>query len=202
MALIKCPECGREISDKASCCPGCGCPANEFSINVGNLNTKSREDLLFEEVKRIHRIYPTEKAKAIKAFREYSGWGLKEAKAVIDKEYSGEDVEELLRVFKSASNYKKIEKIEKDEKVNQNDTYRKGGFFTKVKCPRCNSIEFQVVDTKKKFSLGKAVVGNTVGGLVFGPAGAIIGGATGIKGKNGKTKLVCSHCGKVWEQKV
>ena len=26
MALIKCPECGREISDKATACPGCGCP--------------------------------------------------------------------------------------------------------------------------------------------------------------------------------
>ena len=26
MALIKCKECGREISDKASVCPHCGCP--------------------------------------------------------------------------------------------------------------------------------------------------------------------------------
>lgn len=26
MALIHCPECGREISDKASACPGCGYP--------------------------------------------------------------------------------------------------------------------------------------------------------------------------------
>lgn len=26
MALIKCTECGKEISDKASCCPKCGCP--------------------------------------------------------------------------------------------------------------------------------------------------------------------------------
>lgn len=29
MALIKCPECGREISDKATACPGCGCPINQ-----------------------------------------------------------------------------------------------------------------------------------------------------------------------------
>lgn len=33
MALIKCPECGREISDTAGCCPGCGCP-------MKNNNTK------------------------------------------------------------------------------------------------------------------------------------------------------------------
>ncbi len=26
MALIKCPECGQEISDKAVACPNCGCP--------------------------------------------------------------------------------------------------------------------------------------------------------------------------------
>lgn len=29
MALIKCKECGKEISDMASNCPNCGCPAND-----------------------------------------------------------------------------------------------------------------------------------------------------------------------------
>ena len=28
MALIKCPECGKEVSDKALSCPKCGCPIN------------------------------------------------------------------------------------------------------------------------------------------------------------------------------
>ena len=26
MALIRCPECGKEISDKAEACPNCGYP--------------------------------------------------------------------------------------------------------------------------------------------------------------------------------
>jgi len=26
MALIKCAECGKEVSDKAAACPGCGAP--------------------------------------------------------------------------------------------------------------------------------------------------------------------------------
>ena len=26
MALIQCPECGQQISDKANACPNCGCP--------------------------------------------------------------------------------------------------------------------------------------------------------------------------------
>lgn len=31
MALINCPECGKEISDKAVACPHCGCPINAQS---------------------------------------------------------------------------------------------------------------------------------------------------------------------------
>ena len=30
MALINCPECGKQISSKASSCPHCGCPQDEF----------------------------------------------------------------------------------------------------------------------------------------------------------------------------
>ena len=26
MSLIKCPECGNNMSDKATACPSCGCP--------------------------------------------------------------------------------------------------------------------------------------------------------------------------------
>ena len=34
MALIKCPECGKEISDKAISCPNCGCPIGEVSQEI------------------------------------------------------------------------------------------------------------------------------------------------------------------------
>ncbi len=33
MALIKCPECGNEISDKASACPSCGYPINKSNLD-------------------------------------------------------------------------------------------------------------------------------------------------------------------------
>ncbi len=32
MALIKCPECGKDISDKAVSCPNCGCPIGQEHI--------------------------------------------------------------------------------------------------------------------------------------------------------------------------
>lgn len=72
-----------------------------------------------------------------------------------------------------------------------------------IKCPSwtCDGIGVPV-DTKKKFSFGKAIVGNTVGGLLGGPVGAVVGTATGIKGKRGKTTFVCSKCGKVFEKKL
>ena len=36
MALIKCEDCGKEFSDKASACPNCGCPND---IKIENLKT-------------------------------------------------------------------------------------------------------------------------------------------------------------------
>ena len=37
MALIKCPECGKEISDKSKQCIHCGYPLDELKMN-NNLN--------------------------------------------------------------------------------------------------------------------------------------------------------------------
>ena len=34
MALIKCPECGYEVSDKAISCPKCGYPINKVEIET------------------------------------------------------------------------------------------------------------------------------------------------------------------------
>ena len=68
-------------------------------------------------------------------------------------------------------------------------------------CPKCGGVGMPA-GTKQKFSVGKAIVGNTVGGLLFGPVGAIVGAGTGIKGKHGKTKFVCSKCGFVYEKKI
>lgn len=42
MALIKCLECGKEISDKAVACPSCGCPSSEWiSSNTTSMKQSS-----------------------------------------------------------------------------------------------------------------------------------------------------------------
>ena len=35
MALINCGECGKQVSDKAESCVGCGCPINKTSPQLG-----------------------------------------------------------------------------------------------------------------------------------------------------------------------
>lgn len=42
MALIKCPECGKEISDKAASCHNCGYP-----INAATIHTENGDDEIF-----------------------------------------------------------------------------------------------------------------------------------------------------------
>lgn len=40
MAIIKCPECGKEVSDKAKACPNCGVPidTNVYCPKCGSSN--------------------------------------------------------------------------------------------------------------------------------------------------------------------
>ena len=45
MSLIKCPECGKEISEKASSCPNCGCPSSEWNKEV---KPEANDELLNE----------------------------------------------------------------------------------------------------------------------------------------------------------
>lgn len=53
MALIKCPECGHEISDRAESCPHCGFPIREELENQKELEEKSKEEREKEERRQI-----------------------------------------------------------------------------------------------------------------------------------------------------
>lgn len=44
MALIKCNECGKEISDKASACPNCACPIETKQENIKDYKELTREE--------------------------------------------------------------------------------------------------------------------------------------------------------------
>ena len=48
MAIIKCPECGKDVSDKAVSCPACGYPIaskipnGDIQIKIGILKAKNK----------------------------------------------------------------------------------------------------------------------------------------------------------------
>ena len=44
MALIKCPECGKEISDKAKTCPNCGCPIKKITGTENEILEQTEEN--------------------------------------------------------------------------------------------------------------------------------------------------------------
>ena len=46
MALIQCAECGKSISDKATTCPGCGCPMKIPQPEIGAKECLQNKSLL------------------------------------------------------------------------------------------------------------------------------------------------------------
>ncbi|SHO50614.1 zinc-ribbon domain-containing protein [Anaerocolumna xylanovorans] len=84
MALINCPECNKEISDKAASCPNCGYPIakdeSDKSKSIYNFNGQqydvSQIQWLVEQGQIIQ---------AIKEFRVLTGAGLAEAKNAVDR---------------------------------------------------------------------------------------------------------------------
>lgn len=46
MALIKCSECGADISEKASACPKCGCPLNITKQIISDTKKKHNKKII------------------------------------------------------------------------------------------------------------------------------------------------------------
>ena len=67
-------------------------------------------------------------------------------------------------------------------------------------CPKCHSTSIHYIEKRKRFSLGRTIVGGAVGSLVnpIGTAvGAAMGGLTSNKQKKGEVK--CLNCGYKWK---
>lgn len=58
MALIKCPECGKEISDKASACPNCAYPFGNNNHVVDELKKQSEYKMICRK-KRAFKVFLT-----------------------------------------------------------------------------------------------------------------------------------------------
>ncbi|MBR3843110.1 MAG: ribosomal protein L7/L12 [Christensenellaceae bacterium] len=78
MALIKCPECGKEISDRVKACIHCGFPLAEV------LQIESKEENFLKKVVIPCCENTSYKIKAIGIVRQVTGLGLAEAKALVE----------------------------------------------------------------------------------------------------------------------
>ena len=75
--------------------------------------------------------------------------------------------------------------------------------MARIRCPRitCRSTSCSPLAEKKKYSVGKGVVGTAVGTVIAGPLLGIVGAASGFNGKK-TVKMVCNKCGKVFTVKL
>lgn len=168
--LIKCPECGREISDKAQACIHCGYPI------TNNPKVVIEDNLYIVKLQRINDKY---KAKTAQKIREITGLGLKEAvelinniPSVIIKGLSYEKCKEIQEVFNACGAVTEI--IEDNESTTSNtslDSYNipnlKKDIIVQpqVHCPYCNSTDVRKISSTKKAAsiIGFGILSNKIG---------------------------------------
>lgn len=149
MALIKCPECGKEVSDRAKACIHCGCP---LDIADSVIEEQNNYQVFLTDVGR-------ELVKVIATIREITGISLKDAKMIVDcapslivGELSKEKALEIQRLLKG--NGASVE-------IKQGNSTVKDSYFTKddtLICPKCKST--QVTTGSRGFTLMTGFLGS------------------------------------------
>lgn len=139
MALIKCPECGKEISDKSKQCIHCGYPLEE--PNNDNKNTAY-------SIRLIH--YGEQKVKLIKIIREITGLDLKRGKDVVDNLLL---IKTNISLDEANSIKKQIEEVGGAVKItefNADDVVISQTESNIPKCPTCGSTDIRKISTTSK----------------------------------------------------
>ena len=156
--LIKCPECGKEIADKSKCCIHCGFPLNEIS------NNKNKNGLF----NLVLTSFGNDKIKTIKIIRETTGFGLAEAKDVVDNVpcifFKGIPYEKCNEIKSKFNNYGAIIEIV-DDSYNISDLKKDIKIQSQIHCPYCNSTNVnKLSSTKKALSIiGFGILSNKIG---------------------------------------
>lgn len=190
MALITCPECGKQISDKAASCPGCGYPLADEVLDVVQENTNIVEiNGMDVDIYHLYELYSGNRVKIAQAIQKMTGIGITES-VDITKQYLKDRglrpmnwADEIFDTFGGDTNVKRVEKKQEEKRHLKQLKKEKIPF-----CPRCHSTSI-TFDTKK-LSISRAIIGHELAG----PTGAILGGFSSSQGY-----AVCLNCGKRWK---
>ena len=72
----------------------------------------------------------------------------------------------------------------------------------KIKCPKCKSTQVVALDTKKKLSAKKGLLGAAITAPFSAPVTAVGAAVGALSGKRGKTTMLCQECGRTFEVKL
>lgn len=144
MALITCPECGKEISSKAFTCPNCGCPIinKKFKIIITDYNTDTSALAGINEV--FHQQLSYDEVMKILDNLPY----------IITEYDTQEEMEEYARQLKSPRWGLEIDVESPDGRHLYVDN------SNKVKCPSCGSKNVLYI------SVGERIFGAVMFGLL------------------------------------
>jgi hypothetical protein len=161
MALINCPECNKEISDKALCCPNCGVPLDKIELISKNKTTEVLDDSNLMK----YPSFPSD----LSIGKQIVNWAFDAAfegffdgrENVILKIPSGQVNVILFTHGLQITSGLKFYPIHNSQVISLKRT------------------SHEELAKKDKSVIGRAVVG----GLILGPLGAIVGGMSGIGSK-------------------
>lgn len=169
MALIKCPECNKEVSNKANVCIHCGYPLHDFQTEtISNLQSKKVAIPSFKE-------YSDKKIHAIKIIREITGMNLADAVSLIEQDFpiiqdglsdnqAKEIVDKFLKIEVNAEILDSTTTLTYVNPVKDKD---------KICCPKCGSLEYHT--GSRGYSLLTGFIGS------------------------GKVVMTCLRCGNRWK---
>lgn len=177
MPIIKCVECGHDVSTFSSCCPNCGCPISVLISQTSTCQNK-RYDVVLSGV-------GAKRIETVGFVREVGSLDLKAACALVDNLPSTIIHGVSLSIANAASEKlcaigcnANVVESQNTEAETDEEVITESHLFTKdrpVRCPRCGSRS--ITTGSRGFSLVSGFIGSN------------------------KTTNRCGKCGYAWQPK-
>ena len=192
MALIQCPECGHDVSDRAGACLYCGFPLQE------NLNAQKRqkersdyEALCAQEIElyqitlTLSRTMPQASSVSYAAVATGVAWKSDRNGVIISEKSFQKDEADAIAAKLTGYPWKidvRSAGVGHYDYPGQKPSIDELAVSDVIRCPYCGSDRFTV--ETKRFSIGKAAIG----ALLVGTAGALAGFS------ENSAYRICSNC--------